>query len=101
MLELYADNVESRYNYNNPVDNRKEAACLLYKVLVFHSKKSCQIKARAWCELGKIIFKENNLYEIIEIDRTETLKIDGMKCFEEAFKLCPNDYHVLHTMVHI
>ena len=81
----------------NPVDNRKEAACLLYKVLVFDSKKNCQIKARAWCELGKIIFKDKNLYEIIEIDKTETLKIDGRKCFEEAFKLCPDDYHVLHS----
>ena len=78
-----------------PAENKKEAAYLLYGVVSSPVSTYCQIKAWAWCELGKILHKGTRLYEIIDTAKTETEMIDNTLCFEEALKLCPNDPFVL------
>lgn len=79
----------------NPAEKKKEAARLLYGVLNFPNHDYRYIKARAWCELSKLLSKRNNLFEIIKTDREETEKITECWCFKEAIKLCPNYFFVL------
>lgn len=80
----------------NPAEKKKEAASLLYGVLKFPTHHDYRyIKARALCELSKLLSKRNNLFKIIETDMEETEKITECWCFEEAIKLCPNYFFVL------
>lgn len=37
----------------------------------------------------------SNLFEVINKNKKETVKIDQKRCFEEAIKLCPKEYFVL------
>lgn len=81
-------------NYR-PREKNKEAARLLYEILKFPTDEYCRIKARAWCEMSKTLFREKNLFEILHTDRGETEKINENQCFQEAMKLCPDEYFVL------
>lgn len=81
-------------NYR-PDEKKKEAARLLYEILKFPTDGYCHLKARAWCELSKTLFKGKKLFEIIHTDPEETEKIDERRCFQEAMNLCPDHYFVL------
>lgn len=81
-------------NYR-PEEKKKEAARLLYEILKFPTDEYCRIKARAWCEMSKTLFKGKKLFEILHTDRRETEKINENQCFQEAMKLCPDEYFVL------
>lgn len=78
-----------------PAEKKKEAAHLLYEIVKFPTHDHPYIKARAWCELSKILSWRNNLFEIIHSDKEKTEKITEKWCFEEAMKLCPNYFFVL------
>lgn len=45
--------------------------------------------------MGTILFRRKHLFEIIRTNIEETGKITESWCFEEAMKLCPNQYFVL------
>lgn len=57
-----------------PAAKMEEAACLLYEIIKLPPKDYRYMKARAWCELSKILFKNKNLFEIIHTEREETKK---------------------------
>lgn len=78
----------------NFVEKKKEVVCWLYGVLNFFNYDYCYIKVRVWCELSKLLFKCNNLFEIIKIDREEIEKIIECWCFKEVIKLCFNYFFV-------
>lgn len=67
---------------------------LLYEILKFPAGSYCRVKARAWCEMSKILYR-SNLFEVIIENKKETEKINERLCFEEAIKLCPDEYFVL------
>lgn len=77
-----------------PEEKKKEAARLLYEILKFPAGNYCRVKARAWCEMSKILYR-SNLFEVINENKKETAKINKMWCFKEAIKLCPEEYFVL------
>lgn len=77
-----------------PDEKKKEAANLLYEIIELQTDNCCHIKARAWCEMNRILFR-SNLFEVINKNKKETVKIDQKRCFEEAIKLCPKEYFVL------
>ncbi|XP_052716890.1 uncharacterized protein LOC128189358 [Crassostrea angulata] len=81
-------------NYR-PEEKKEEAARLFYEILKFPTDEYCRIKARSWCQMSRTLFKGKNLFEIIHTDKEKTMKIDEKRCFEEAMKLCPDDYFVL------
>ena len=85
-------------NYK-PSECQKEAARLLYGVVKFSTDGYHKTKARAWCELTKIMFyfKCKNLCDIIKTHTEEGEKINPTQCFREALKLCPNEYYVLQS----
>lgn len=80
-----------------PAENKEQAARLLYGILKIKSyeNRSINIKAKACCELGTILFRRKHLFEIIRTDKEETEKITESWCFEEAMRLCPNQFFVL------
>lgn len=77
-----------------PEEKKKEAARLLYEILKFPAGSYCRVKARAWCEMSKILYR-SNLFEVLNENKKETEKINERLCFEEAIKLCPDEYFVL------
>ncbi|XP_065934463.1 uncharacterized protein [Magallana gigas] len=86
--------VTTAENYR-PEEKSKESARLFYEILKFPTEEYCRIKARSWCEISRTLHIGKNLFEIIHTDEEETMKIDEKRCFEEAMKLCPDDYFVL------
>lgn len=77
-----------------PDEKKSKAARLLYEILKFPTDGYCHLKARAWCELSKILFR-CNLFEVINEKKKETEKINERQCFQEAMKVCPNENFVL------
>lgn len=82
-----------------PENKKREAANLLYGVVKFptQGQEYHQIRGKAWCELGKIMTKKENLSVILDNEETDTSDINQNWCFEEALTLCPNDYFILQS----
>lgn len=70
---------------------------MLKGILNFKTNNDCYLKtkAKACCELSNILLGGKNLFQIIHTDKEETEKVTECWCFEEAMKLCPNQYFVL------
>ncbi|XP_061196280.1 uncharacterized protein LOC133204545 [Saccostrea echinata] len=85
----------------NPGDKKKESASMLYAIVKCTQSgcllEYCQIIGKAWCRLGSILTKNENLFDIVNIDKTDTMKINQNLCFEKALQLCPNHYFVLQS----
>lgn len=78
------------------VERKREVVFILYEIL-FYDNDNCDlryIKVRVLCELSNILFIQNNLFEIINIEREEMEKIIVYWCFEEVMKLYFNLYFV-------
>ncbi|XP_062600845.1 uncharacterized protein LOC134262469 [Saccostrea cucullata] len=85
----------------NPEKKRKEASSILYGIVKYTETDILpeyrQIMGKAWCRLGTILTKNENLFNIVNIDETKTTKINQKLCFEEALNLCPNNYFILQS----
>lgn len=67
---------------------------MLYEILKFFVGNYCCVKVRVWCEMSKILYRFN-LFEVINENKKEMVKINKMWCFKEVIKLCLEEYFVL------